>query len=367
MITKLTKDQEARFPEFIKKWTDIGLSTEPADRTEAEEAIIEMYQIAGLPAPKIVWCSSPLSNALTKLCIENIFASAKIGASVGASVGDSVGDSVAASVRASVGASVRASVGASVWASVGDSVRDSVGDSVWDSVRASVWASVGDSVAASVGASVWASVRASMYGQHDANWLGFYDYFADVCGLTEQTEKLSGLWRLCKSAGWAMPHRNICFVSERHNILKRDEQGRLHCTDGIACGYPDGWGVYAVHGVRVPADIIENPASITVDRIEKESNAEVRRVMIDRYGQDRYLLDSNAKVVHQDDFGVLYRKELKGDEPIVMVKVVNSTPEPDGSYKDYFLRVDPSCKTAKGAIAWTFGMTEKEYCPAQES
>src|SRR3990172_8105141 len=125
MIERLTPEQEARFPEFIKKWTDIGLSTEPADRPRAEKAIRLMYRSADLAVPRIVWCGSPLANALT---------------------------------WASVGASVRDGVGDSVWDGVGASVRDSV----WDGVWASVW----DSVRASVWASVWDSVRDSVYGQH---------------------------------------------------------------------------------------------------------------------------------------------------------------------------------------------------------
>ena len=39
-----------------------------------------------------------------------------------------------------------------------------------------------------------------------------------------------------------------------------------------------------------------------------------------------------------------------------MVEVVNSTPEPDGSRKTYFLRVPPTIGTAREAVAWTFGL-----------
>ena len=274
-----------------------------------------------------------------------------VGASVGASVRDSVRDSVWASVRDSVGDSVRASVGASVR----DSVGDSVGASVRDSVRASVWGSVGASVRDSVRDSVWASVRDSVgdsvYGQHDASWLAFYKFFHDECKLVEQTGKLEGLWLLAKSAGWALPHENICWVSERHNILERDERGLLHNLIGPACAYPDGWAIYAVHGVRVPSDIIEDRSTITVARIEAETNAEVRRVMIDLYGSKRYLVDSGATVIQElapDHYIVglrtarLLRKEVPNDETIIMVDVLNSTPEPDGSVKRYQLRIDPS-------------------------
>ena len=43
-IESLTPEQEARFDEFVDKWTAIGLSTEPADRPRAEAAI-ERVQI----------------------------------------------------------------------------------------------------------------------------------------------------------------------------------------------------------------------------------------------------------------------------------------------------------------------------------
>ena len=52
---------------------------------------------------------------------------------------------------------------------------------------------------------------------------------------------------------------------------------------------------------------------------------------------------------------------------IVMVKVRNSTPEPDGSVKDYWLRVPPDMKTARSAVAWTFGMERNEYAPMMET
>ena len=276
----------AKFPEYVARWTDIGLCTMPADRGAAEQAIREMYGAANLPPPaKIVWCGSPLASGLTRAIIIDKKLLPQIGDAVRASVRASVGDSVRASVGASVGDSVRdsvwdsvrgrdvrASVGDSARNSVGDSVRNSVGDSVgnsvWDSVGNSVRDSVRDSVRNSVGDSVrdsvrnsvgdsvrdsvWDSVGDSVYGQHDAAWLAFYKYFHDEVGLTEQTEKLSGLWMLAKSAGWALPHQNICWVSERHNILERDERGRLHSMSGPACAYPDGWGIYAVHGVPRP-------------------------------------------------------------------------------------------------------------------
>ena len=195
---------------------------------------------------------------------------------------------------------------------------------------------------------------------------------------------------LAKSAGWAIPHENICWVSERHNILERDSQGRLHSITGPACAYPDGWGIYAVHGVRVPADIIEDRASITLTRIANEQNSEVRRVMIDLYGPKKYLIDSGSTVVQklpEDHYIVglrtaqLLRHDVPDDEPIIMIDLLNSTPEPDGSVKRYLLRVDPNAydgeasRDCLAAVASTWRMPDgslafkrpQDYSPVFES
>src|SRR5205085_1038654 len=121
------------------------------------------------------------------------------------------------------------------------------------------------------------------------------------------------------------------------------------------------------HGVLVPEFVVERPESITLRHIEEEANVEVRRVLIERYGQARFLADGGAKELHRDDFGVLFAKEIPGDEPLVMVNVVNSTPEANGDFHDYFMRVPPSMRTAREAVARTFGKTANLYSPTKET
>lgn len=384
-LTKLTPEQEARFAEFRDKWRAIEFCTDPADRPRAEKAVIEVYKAAGLPPPRnIVWCGSPLSQAITEaifLLDENF--SASIGNPAVCLYSYQAG--LRASVRNAVWDKVSASVGGtgrmedSVWFAVENGIRDSVMDDLsGDSLRYSLRCSFVDlrtHFENTLAKTNWYRVRwrfihpllARRYGQPDASWISVYDYFRAVCGFVEETEKLLALMELCKSAGWCLPYRHVCWISERHNFLARDERGRLHNLAGPAITYPDGWKIYAVHGVQVPAWVIENPETITVELIDSESNVDVRRVMIDQYGMQRYLMDSGAQITHQDTFGILYRKLVYNEEPIVMVKVRNSTPEPDGSVKDYFLRVPPEIETARAAVAWTFGLGEKQYSPAIET
>jgi hypothetical protein len=111
----------------------------------------------------------------------------------------------------------------------------------------------------------------------------------------------------------------------------------------------------------VPAFVVTRPDWITLNDIRNEQNVEIRRILIERYGQARYLIDSGAHIVHQDDFGTLYRAHVPNDEDLVMVNVINATPEPDGSFHDYFLRVPPTCQTALEAVAWTFDERPDDY------
>jgi hypothetical protein len=124
------------------------------------------------------------------------------------------------------------------------------------------------------------------------------------------------------------------------------------------------------HGVPVPREVIEDPASLLIDRakrITEERNVEVRRAMLERVGADMYVTALGATREQADDYGSLYRVVLEDDEDLVLVEVVNSTAEPDGSFKHYWLRVPPHIETAREAVAWTFGVEASAYEPAVET
>jgi len=207
---------------------------------------------------------------------------------------------------------------------------------------------------------------ASVNSFWECPWLAFYDYFRQICGLAT-CERLDGLSSLHRTSGWWIARKGVALLSDRPIVLKRDARGRLHADDGPALAYSDGWDLYVWHGVTVPEIVIRQPERLTAAQIRDERNAEVRRVMLDRFGTDRYVREIGARKLSSDDFGTLWRADLRGDEPLVMVEVVNATAEPDGSFKDYWLRVPPTMRTAREAVAWTFGKTAAEYTPAVQS
>ena len=85
--------------------------------------------------------------------------------------------------------------------------------------------------------------------------------------------------------------------------------------------------------------------------------------------------EGGAEVLDSDVVGRLWRREIdpprrwigRREEPVVMVEVQNSTPEPDGTRKTYYLRVPPNLRTAREAVAWTFGLSGSQYRPERET
>lgn len=195
---------------------------------------------------------------------------------------------------------------------------------------------------------------------------------------------------------FSMLHRINAQRTRRETMQAHyDESRRLHSDLGPALitGIPGppsardplGTSFHGVreqfywHGTEVPAYVILEPDTITVWSIEQEENAEVRRCMIERYlgrtpetdqldGYGRYIRDCKAECIDDDPrFGKLWRRALSGDEPIHMVEVLNATVEKDGTRHRFFLRVPPDTRTARQAVAWTFGMKSAEYVPEAES
>jgi hypothetical protein len=182
--------------------------------------------------------------------------------------------------------------------------------------------------------------------------------------LPEYKDKLAKMmtcFDMFMSGGLFLSYKDTCFVSEPHSQLLFDHSGRLHSDTQAAVSW-DGYEAYFIANVRVPDHVIKEPHKITAREIENENNQEVRRVMLERYGIDRFIYDCGAVEVQRDEYGILYKKQ-KNNGMLSFVKVVNGSPEPDGSYRNYILLVPSSVQTAKEGSAWTYYRTPETYNP----
>ena len=97
------------------------------------------------------------------------------------------------------------------------------------------------------------------------------------------------------------------------------------------------------------------------------SSAEVyrmQRVMIERFGNTRFLLESLVEIISKDNYGELYQcPTADGLAPIQMVKLFDSS-HPELSY---YMRVPPNLQTAHQAVAWMYKRKPEDYAPQLET
>ena len=202
-----------------------------------------------------------------------------------------------------------------------------------------------------------------VFGCHES-WLAFYHFFWLEMGKTE-CAVLEGLIELADHCGWWLPYTKFCILQHRP-ILKLDDQNRLHNNAGPSIAWRDEFKVYHYRGVRVPENIIERPHEIKPEDPLRERNAEVRRAMIELMGYDRFLPHmrdtGQARMINEDWTGKLWHIDVPDKpNPLALSEVINGSPEPDGTYKTYYIPVPPDAPDCHSAIASTYGLTKKQY------
>ncbi|HZD00924.1 MAG TPA: hypothetical protein VFA46_12255 [Actinomycetes bacterium] len=373
-------------------WLAAALATGRADRGAAERAVRLAYQAAGLDPPSaLLWCESPLEMARVMddllVGLDNR-REAEVAARIrGRLLGERTARWLEAAAR--LGEQRREELGLRVWRAVGAPLRLRA--------MARLTVPVLGQVRASLEPLAWVRLESFVLRAFDpdvqdplvrpddeqdrqggADWwvaepLGWPVDLAAFAADQAWTRALGAparpgpltaqLMEVARAAGWWWPLRHVAVLSERPALVRWDAAGRLHADGGPAVRYPDRFAVWAWHGVRVPRMVVERPQRLTAGSILQEADVEARRVMVERYGQARFLRDSGAAHQEADDWGTLWRLDLVDEEPLVMVEVIDSTPEPDGGFRTYWLRVPPAVATAREAVAWTFGMGSHDYGP----
>lgn len=153
---------------------------------------------------------------------------------------------------------------------------------------------------------VRSALRPALWGQMEY-WASFYLYCKHI-GVEyapEDRERLD-LWaEIAQSCGWWWPYENLAILTDRPVAIRWDTNSVneratpvLHCDGGPAVEFSDGWGIYALNGVRVPREVAETPANkLDAHWLVRERNAEARREIARKIGMERILADLNAKVV----------------------------------------------------------------------
>ncbi len=407
----LTEQRQQIIDAAAAEWLAAGLATAPAEFDAAEGALTRLYERVSRPRPWFVRLSSPYAAELYINLLRNAWP--VVGDQLWVQLRDQPWDrlrdhlvgQLRDPLRDELRDQLREPLRVQLWDrlrdqlgdQLGDELRGQLGDQLWIQLRGQIRDQLRDPLRDQLGGQLWDQLGDQIWdgrleytgtwhwGQWDAWLWGWLDGGRRVGAVypKDLNDALDDHCVITRSTGAIYPFADFCIVTDRPEVISRDEVGRLHCEDGPALRYRDGYALYAVHGVRVPERIIESPKEIDVQKIDNESNAEVRRVMVGRYGLDRYVRDAGCDLVDEDkDIHGLPRKlwrRGRDEDAILAVEVQNSSLEPDGSRRTYFLMVDAECRpipdpenpnddwgepqnlTCLNAVASTFGMRGDEY------
>lgn len=357
-IAALSQAQRAELAVYGSRWQALRTATAPPDHTGAIAWVRNAYMAAGLAPPRdIVWSEGPAEIAA---------AWAKRRGSAGENMRALVVDMVRRKAEHAVDRAISLNVRMALASEPGLSRVLAVCTSIDEAVLR-----LGER-ALPILRTRFAdyfprrrtklSFAASGFSFQSAPWLGALEYLHDVCGLWPHTRALAGLWEIARNASWIIPHEHVCWLMERPLLIRQDANGRLHAPDGPALRFGDGCSVYAWKGILVPAGLIERPERIDVGVIEAANDPQIRRCMIDIMTPQRFIEQGGAYRVSKDDTGILWRQRWRW-EAWAAVEVINGTPESDGTFKRYFLQVPATVRTPREGVAWTYGLSERQYRP----
>ena len=358
-LSELTAEQRQRLPGY-RAQRRVGPTK--ADRAAAERAVVEVYAAGGLAPPdNVVWCASPVEVARDWLLKGG---SARVGPNVRGVLTSLIDGARNAAFNA---------VTTSVWEAAERGTADSRTSTTGLGVRNSVVAAVDRlRLGWSLGLRSWFGRGERRAGFRDASWslidaldynLPAYRFLGEEVEIPRQVERIGALWTLSAATGWILPHERVCWLSELPTALATDATGRLHNGKDAALRYGDGWQVFAWKGIVLPEWTVTRPELITVKTIDRQPNPWIRRCMIEMITPERYIALGGATCVSRDATGKLWRRQWwgPGDDAWAAVEVLNGTAELDGTVKRYFLQVPANVRSAREAVAWTYGMTDMQY------
>ena len=199
--------REALANELLAKWTLVGLSTKPANRSLALEGVEEMYHAFGAKSPRIHWCVSPQEaarqrrNQLTKREMNppNIL--------------DELNFRIGLGLRVRLGVMVEQIAPKRLVTAARKKFIETSFDGYGSCINAATFRQQS-----------YRHFKPQCYGQHDALWLAYYDFFARVYSRPDLWKPLRGLARVVSNTGLIIPHQNDCWLVDRPSENQVQEQ-----------------------------------------------------------------------------------------------------------------------------------------------
>ena len=393
-ITALEPEQRAALAGHADAWADRALNTEPVNWVRWEVGVRACYQDAGVRWPgRVVHVASPLglARALFLARVNEVPGDEDraLAGLLRRTAQERVNRFIARTFAPRVTVLVQSAVLVPVNAAVGGpAVSQAVDELVYSRPLIDDPVGTRDSALAaarqltldrdrslSVRRKVPAEWRAwwlHLGGRWDTGWCAYASFFRDLRGelAGRALRRRIHEFAVAQSADWWWPHLDYVLVADPPVVVRTEhlagQPARLHCADGPALAWRDGWRLHFWHGTRVPAWVVEHP---TVEAVHAEPNVEVRRCGIEALGWDTYIAEAGLRLVDEApdpgnpgcELQLFDLPDRVWGTPTRVLLAVNGSVERDGTRRRYGLPVPADVDTAVHAAAWTYGLTGDQY------
>lgn len=343
MIIQLTAEQEALIPVYQEKWRAIALSSEPVDYHTAKEVMTAAYAAMGSAEPTILFCDSPY-EALKMIVSqpEN-----QLGKFMVSQLWNELTHGVQKSLREQLNRS---------WNHLHQQlvnplfqIRRQIERQLWEQTLTQENIQLREQMlqlfSKALNPGIWASA---------CSW---YDFCISALNLSDGSNNWEVSQSIAKHCGWIFPFEKISIICERPIKISCDPQNRLHAEGEPAIQFSDGFNVYLFQGVWLPQKYRMHPQKWQPHWILEESNAELRRVLIQGIGYERIASAFQAEELDTWQGYTLLKIPRLDIETIYLLKM---TCPSTGSI--YTLRVPPDMRSAREAISWiNWGVDPEDF------
>ncbi len=346
MLKNLTKEQAKQLIKSNEEWRKYGLSCERINKETTKNCISELYKFIGRKPPILIFCPSLLSAQYQIAYYKNMFKLNKdiveknLGGNLNKNIGynqlshildnindvidnddiidklgDNLYDNLEQKLIKNLGENLSNDIIYNLWYKLCENIRYNLIDNITDNLKYNLWYKLCDNLNNLIN-NLWHKINdnltdrlnkkyecSSLLGSMDAHWIAFYEFPKKFLGIRyckKYEEILDTYSTLAKSCSWVWCYENYCFVSDRPEKILFNKQNKLHCEDGPAVKWIDGWEIYYWNDIEISKQWIVDKNSITKETIIKEKNAEKRRCIREIIGAKQYATLIDIKEIERD-------------------------------------------------------------------
>ncbi|MGH7974954.1 MAG: hypothetical protein ACREBR_05470 [bacterium] len=243
MITKLTIEQEQKIKEYYDFYLAKGLSTKPANRLVAENAVKELYKLIKEKEPKCLWVNSPIE-------LIALFKKSNLESNLWGNLWGNLESNLESNLWGNLESNLCGNLESNLWgnleSNLRNNLRSNLESNLWGNLESNLWGNL----ESNLWGNLWGNLRR---GQLNSPWISFYDYYRTVVTNTfsaEDNHRLD-LYIDLLDCSYFITLRNFVILIDHPLAFHVDGQGKTHNHLNHAIKFRDDTGIYVIHGQQL--------------------------------------------------------------------------------------------------------------------